>query len=145
MVWLELQSDAEVADILHLAVVPVHILFKVIERWMEVMGSPPSDTWIRLRGVPLHVRREEIFSLLGECLGSLKKVDPVTSGKDNLLFGRVKVARDPSHKLHWRLYLWLQDRCIPIDVEMEMKVEVDRDMQAVGSSEYMGELKVPII
>ncbi|KAJ8644802.1 hypothetical protein MRB53_006550 [Persea americana] len=105
MVRLELKSEAKVADILHLAAVSDHTPFKAIDRWMEVMGSPLSDTWIRIYGVPLHVWREETFSLLGECLGSLIEVDPVTSRKDNLLFGRVKVARDPNLKLPQRLPL----------------------------------------
>lgn len=80
------------------------------------MGSPPCDVWFRFKRVPLHVWREETFSLLGKCMGSLIEVDPFTYRKDNLLFGRVKVARDPNQKLPHKLNLWLDDLCVPIEV-----------------------------
>ncbi|KAJ8626716.1 hypothetical protein MRB53_020023 [Persea americana] len=76
MVWLELQSEAVVTRILHLAAVAQKSPFQVLQRWMEVLGSPPCEVWIRLKGVPLHVWRAETFSLLGEYLGSMLEVDP---------------------------------------------------------------------
>lgn len=39
VVWLELQSDAEVADLLHLATISENNPFTALERWMEVMAS----------------------------------------------------------------------------------------------------------
>ncbi|XXG67593.1 hypothetical protein AAC387_Pa06g0901 [Persea americana] len=90
MVWLELQSEAVVTWILHLAAVAQKSPFQVLQRWMEVLGSPPCEVWIRLKGVPLHVWRAETFSLLGEYLGSMLEVDPATSRMENLLFERVK-------------------------------------------------------
>lgn len=66
---------------------------------MEIMGSPPRDIWIRFKGVPLHVWREETFSLLGDCVGSTVEVDSVMTNKEMLLFGWVKVARDVNQSI----------------------------------------------
>ncbi|KAJ8617639.1 hypothetical protein MRB53_013825 [Persea americana] len=100
-------------------------------------GSPPSmpvrPAWKALpkissndfsrsyrgRGGRLHVWRIETFSLLGECLGSVLEVGPATARKENLLFGRVKVAGNLLQDLPQRLHLWLDDLCMPIDVELE--------------------------
>lgn len=46
---------------------------------------------------------------MGDCIGSSVEVDPTTVRKEMMLYGRVKVLRD----------LWLDDICVPIDVEME--------------------------
>ena len=86
---------------------------------MEVLGSPHCEVWIRLKGGRLHVWRIETFSLLGECLGSVLEVGPATARKENLLFGRVKVAGNLLQDLPQRLHLWLDDLCMPIDGELE--------------------------
>ena len=50
-------------------------------------------------------------------------------GEENLLFQRVKVARDLYKELRQRICLWLDDMCLPIDVELEReeKIEVLND------------------
>lgn len=59
-------------------------------------------------------------------------MDPVTSRKDNLLFRSVKVARDLNQKLPQRLNLWLDDLCVPIEVELEMEDKSIVDLQATA-------------
>lgn len=81
MVWLELELKAEVTEVLDLAVVSQNSPSMVFERWMEVLGSPPCEVGIGLRGVPLHVWRAETFHLLGECLGAVIVVDLLPPGR----------------------------------------------------------------
>ena len=65
--------------------------FLALDRWMEVIGSPPISKWIRLHGVPLQAWNEGVFRLLGDFLGNTLVVDCRTSEKDVLAFGRVKI------------------------------------------------------
>ncbi|XXG68639.1 hypothetical protein AAC387_Pa06g1680 [Persea americana] len=85
---------------------------------MEVLGIPTCEVWIIFKGVPQHVWRERTFSL-AEYVGSIVGVDPLTPNKEMLIYGRVKVSKDANQKLPQRIYLWLDDLCAPIDVEME--------------------------
>lgn len=66
---IQLSSAREVEEVLDCANILVHSPFVPIDRWMEVIGSPPSFRWVRLYGVPLQVWREGVFRLLGDCLG----------------------------------------------------------------------------
>lgn len=65
--------------------------FLALDRWMEVIGAPPSSRWVRILGVPLHVWRVGVFRLLGDCLGQTLEVDQATISKEVLSHGRVKV------------------------------------------------------
>lgn len=49
--------------------------FWAVDRWMEVLGRPPGVVWLRFKGVTLHVWREGLFKLLGDCLGQTSEVD----------------------------------------------------------------------
>lgn len=49
------------------------------------------------------------------------------SNKEMLIYGRVKVSRDANQKLSQRNYLWLDDLCVPIDVEMEEMLKEKHD------------------
>ena len=118
-VWIKLCSEAEVKESLYYAQDQANSPFVQLERWMEILGSPSHDVWVRFKGVPLHVWREETFSLLGDCVGSTVGVDPATAKKQMLLFGRVKVARDINQTLLLRIFLYLEDLCLPIEVELE--------------------------
>lgn len=105
MVWMEMHSKEDVSEVLKLATRTESTPFKALDRWTEILGSPPSEVWIRLRGVPLHVWREETFFLLGDYVGSTVEVDPFTSKKEMLLYGRVKVTRDVNQRLPQSIYL----------------------------------------
>lgn len=125
MVWMEMHSKEDVPEVLKLATHAQNSPFKALDRWTEILGSPPSEVWIRLRGVPLHVWCEETFSLLGDCVGSTVEVDPFTSKKEMMLYGRVKVTRDVNQRLPQSIYLWLDDLCVPIEVEMDLVLKVE--------------------
>lgn len=56
---------------------------------------------------------------LGDCVGSTVEVDPATSRQEMLLFGRVKDRRNIYHGFPTRVKLWLEDLCMPIEVELE--------------------------
>lgn len=68
--------------------------FYFLGRWMECMGFPPRPCWIKIKNMPLHVWHEEVFKLLGECLGHTVEVDKNTAQKEHLKDGRIKVLLD---------------------------------------------------
>lgn len=49
------------------------------------------------------------------------------SNKEMLIYGRVKVSRDANQKLSQRIYLWLDDLCVPLDVEIEEMLKEKHD------------------
>lgn len=106
---------------------------------MEVLGSPPRDCWVRFRGVPLHVWSEDIFSLLNDYVGSTIEVDPLTSRKEFLLFGRVKIARDTNQTPPRKISLQLEDLCVPIAVALE-EVEVVGGDKSAGNDMLVSEV-----
>lgn len=73
--------------------------FVAVDRWMEVIRSAPRPCWVRFHGVPLHAWREEVFRLLGNCLGATLEVDILTISKEVLTHGRVKVLTGKARKL----------------------------------------------
>lgn len=119
MVWTKLRSEAEVVDAPYYAENCANSPFLEIGRWMEILGSLACNIWVRFKGVLLHVWREEIFSLLGDCMRSTLEVDPAIAKKQVLLFGRVKVARDINQRLPQRVFLYSNDLFLPIEVEVE--------------------------
>ena len=54
VVWLQLSSTSEVDDFLCIiTAMGGSSPFSMIERWMEVLGSPPKPIWVKVKGVPL--------------------------------------------------------------------------------------------
>lgn len=119
MVWTKLRSEAEVVDSLYYAENYANSPFLEIGRWMEILESLACDILVKFEGVLLHVWREEIFSLLGDCMRSTLEVDPAIAKKQVLLFGRVKVARDINQRLPQRVFLYLDDLYLLTEVEVE--------------------------
>lgn len=58
---------------------------------MEMIGSPPWPCWVRFYRIPLHAWREDVFRLLGDCLGVTMEVDHLTSSKEVLTHGKAKI------------------------------------------------------
>lgn len=54
-VWIKLCSEAEVKESLYYAQDQANSPFVQLERWMEILGSPPHDVCVRFKGFPLHV------------------------------------------------------------------------------------------
>lgn len=67
---------------------------------------PSRPRRVRFYGVPLHTWRE-VFRLLGDCLGSTLEVDQLTSSKEVLTHGRVKVLVGKVRKLSIQILLWV--------------------------------------
>lgn len=65
--------------------------FLAVDKWMEVIGSPPRPSWVKFSGVPLHAWREEVFRLSGDCMGASIEVDQRTISKEILTHSRVRV------------------------------------------------------
>ena len=58
---------------------------------------PTGEVWLRFIGVPLHVWREGVFRILGNCVGRTLEVDHRKTQQENLLFGRVKLLQDETY------------------------------------------------
>lgn len=56
--------------------------FIALERWMECLGHPPRPCWIKIRGMHLHAWQEDVFKLVGECLGCTIDVDEKTIARN---------------------------------------------------------------
>lgn len=85
-VLIQLSSGKKVEEVLYCANTQDDSPFVAIDRWMEVIGSPPPLQWIRFHGVPLQAWREGVFRLLGDCLGQMVEVDSKTvcKGKNSV-------------------------------------------------------------
>lgn len=68
VVWLRLSSSYEVDEfLLKIAVTGGSSSpFSMIERWMEVLGTPPNPIWVKVKGVPLQAWHEGVFRLIGD-------------------------------------------------------------------------------
>lgn len=119
---IQLSSAREVEEVLDCANILVHSPFVAIDRWMEVIGSPPSFRWVRLYGVPLQVWREGVFRLLGGCLGQTVEVDDNTMSKEVLSHRRVKIMAGKVCKLPKEIHLWVDD----LQFSILVAEEVDR-------------------
>ena len=119
---IQLSSAREVEEVLDCANILVHSPFVAIDRWMEVIGSPPSFWWVRLYGVPLQVWREGVFRLLGGCLGQTVEVDDNTMSKEVLSHRRVKIMARKVCKLPKEIHLWVED----LQFSILVAEEVDR-------------------
>lgn len=130
---MEFLSDEEVEEVIRCVEAPSSSLsspFLVVDRWMEVIGSPPKPCWVRFSGVPLHAWREEILRLLGDCLGESLEVDRLTISKQILTHGRVKVLLGKVRKLSTQIPLWVGNLQVWVvaeeDKENPVVVEVDQ-------------------
>lgn len=98
-ILLQLLTDKEMEEVLLCAKDKARSPFVVLDRWLEVIASPPSPRWVKVSGVPLHAWREGVFSLIGDCLGQTLAVDQDTISKEILTHGRVKVLLGKVRKL----------------------------------------------
>lgn len=61
LVWMRFTFELEAEEFLLSIKNEVDTPFRVVERWMEVLGRPPGEVWLRFKGVPLYVWREGVF------------------------------------------------------------------------------------
>lgn len=92
---------------------------------MEVLGRP---VWVNFQGVPAHSWNEEIFKLLGNCLGRTILVDPKTTLKEDLEVGKVMVILERSESLPTSLSLWVNDIIFQVRVTAEASNALDREV-----------------
>lgn len=92
--------------------------FLALDRWMQVIGAPPSPRWVRILGVPLHAWRVGVFRLLGDCIGQTLEVDQATIS-EVLTHGRVKVRLRKVRRLPVQIPLLVGDLQISVRVEEE--------------------------
>ncbi|XXG42365.1 hypothetical protein AAC387_Pa01g2666 [Persea americana] len=139
---IQLSSAREVEEVLDCANILVHSPFVAIDRWMEVIGSPPSFWWVRLYGVPLQVWREGVFRLLGGCLGQTVEVDDNTMSKEVLSHRRVKIMARKVCKLPKEIHLWVDD----LQFSILVAEEVDRigDFAVPVQKEGVGASILPV-
>ena len=70
--------------------------FSLLERWMEVLYTPPRPLWVTVQGLPLQAWHEGTFRLIGDCLGQTMEVDERTKKKEKLKAGRIEILLDKS-------------------------------------------------
>eukprot|EP00268_Persea_americana_P002365 TRINITY_DN10711_c0_g2_i1.p1 TRINITY_DN10711_c0_g2~~TRINITY_DN10711_c0_g2_i1.p1 ORF type:complete len:318 (-),score=66.73 TRINITY_DN10711_c0_g2_i1:542-1495(-) len=120
IVWMQFHMEKEVEEVLDRAAKKgIPSPFTMLERWMEVQGPPATTVWVRIKGVPLQVWHEEVFKLLGYCLGRTVEVDSGTVHKDSLREGRVKVLLDTTGTMTDRLKIWVEELLFTVGVELE--------------------------
>lgn len=86
---------------------------------MEYLDPPPSPSWVRVKGVPLHVWDEEVFRLVGNCLGRTAEIDGYTSSMVNLQEGRIKVLLNKTLSLPCSVLIWVNDLKFSISIEVK--------------------------
>lgn len=99
---MQFQSEEEVEEVLMVAKdQDINSPFTVLERWMEHLGPPPCPSWVRVKGIPLHVWHEEVFRLIGNCLGRTVEIDErIRSMEGDLQRGRIKVLLNKNVSIH---------------------------------------------
>lgn len=70
---------------------PVPLFF---HRWHPVLGtknliSLHKGSWVRLRGIPFHLRMKDIFETIGKACGGLRKIDRKSLDKSELRWARI--------------------------------------------------------
>lgn len=75
VVWMQFSSQREAEEVLLAAAdrkgpSP----FSLLERWMELLGSPPSPLWVTVKGMPLQAWHEETFGPIGNCFSRTMEV-----------------------------------------------------------------------
>lgn len=86
---------------------------------MEFQGSPVWPIWVNMRGVPINAWNEEVFRLLGNCLGRTVLGDSKTSRKEDLEGCQVKVLIDRPVSLPAPMFLWVEDIKFPVEISEE--------------------------
>eukprot|EP00268_Persea_americana_P009560 TRINITY_DN13823_c0_g2_i8.p1 TRINITY_DN13823_c0_g2~~TRINITY_DN13823_c0_g2_i8.p1 ORF type:complete len:414 (+),score=87.35 TRINITY_DN13823_c0_g2_i8:1496-2737(+) len=120
VVWMQLSSTSEVDDFLrNIAAMGGSSPFSMIERWMEVLGSPPNSIWVTVKGVPLQPWHEGVFRLIGDCVGKTMEIDARTREKKVLTEGRVQVLLNSSTILPLQVPIWADDLKFKVFVEEE--------------------------
>lgn len=100
---------------------------------MEVLGTPPSPIWVKIKGVPLQAWHEEAFRLIiGDCAGKTVEVDARTHEKEVLKEGRVQVLLNSSTILPILVPIWVDDLTFTVTLEMEEEEEWDEFEAAEG-------------
>lgn len=76
VVWMQFPAEKEAKEVMERATrVESSSPFFALEKWMECPGYPPRPCWLKINGVPLHAWPEDVFNLLGGCLGRTVEVD----------------------------------------------------------------------
>lgn len=144
-VHIQLLLEEEVRQVLQCTVDPSSSPFIALDRWMEVIGSPPITKWIHLLGVPLQAWNEGVFRLLGDFIGSTIEVDCRTLEKEVLAYGRVKVLTSRLCKLLLEIPLSIGDQLISVKAEEEedppflTNTDIEETSISSASSEDAGE------
>lgn len=134
-VLLQVSSNEEVEEVICCAKDSPSSPFIVIDRWMEVIGSPPPPRWIKFCGVPLHAWREGIFQHLGDVLGRTLEVDPHTTAKEVLTHGSIKVLLGKVGRLPKEIPLWIGDLQVSVLVEEDQEDPNDfRHLSSISRS-----------
>lgn len=89
-----------------------------LEKWMEVLGSPPSPSWVTVRGMPLQAWHDGTFKPRGNCLGRTLEVDEKTQKMEHLKVGRIKILLDNSVSLPLQVPAWVDDLMFMVLVEL---------------------------
>lgn len=141
---MQLQSEEEVEEVIRCFQDLSHVLpsnpFTVMDKWMEVIGSPPRSCWVKFSGVPLHAWKEGVFRLLGNCLGETTEVDQRTVSKEVLTHGRAKIQLGRVWKLPAQITLWLGD--LQIWVVAEEDQEPTNQLQLADPAYPVPEVKM---
>ena len=117
VVWMHFSTHQEANEVLAGADTDNSGPFLALERWMEVLGSPPCPVWVKVRGLPLQAWHEETFKLIGECIVCTVEVDDRTK-EEYLKEGRIRLLLDRSVTLPLSIPIWVEDLQFNVLVEM---------------------------
>eukprot|EP00268_Persea_americana_P021829 TRINITY_DN21728_c0_g2_i1.p2 TRINITY_DN21728_c0_g2~~TRINITY_DN21728_c0_g2_i1.p2 ORF type:complete len:181 (+),score=37.96 TRINITY_DN21728_c0_g2_i1:735-1277(+) len=70
-------------------------LIRRLDRWTEVLGPILHHTWMRVEGIPHHAWDERVFQRLGECLGTVLKIDEEAKSRQGIDGVKLLILRDP--------------------------------------------------
>lgn len=76
---------------------------------MEVLGPPLYPIWVTMKGVLLHAWHEDIFRMIGNCIGRTLEVDQRTISQEVLEEGRIKVVLETVEALPILVPLWVEE------------------------------------
>ena len=120
VIRMQLLSEQEVEDVLCCASSSdAPSPFYSIERWMELLGPPPTPSWIRVRGVPLHAWQADVVRLIGDSVGHTIEIEDRIASKEIMKEGRIKVMLDRAVTLPMSLPLWVEDLRFQIQNEKD--------------------------
>eukprot|EP00268_Persea_americana_P009406 TRINITY_DN13780_c0_g1_i5.p1 TRINITY_DN13780_c0_g1~~TRINITY_DN13780_c0_g1_i5.p1 ORF type:complete len:144 (-),score=29.00 TRINITY_DN13780_c0_g1_i5:31-462(-) len=108
----------------------------MIQRWMEVLGTPPNPIWVKVKGVPLQAWHEGVFRLIGDCAGKTVEVDVRTREMEELKEGRVQVILNHTTKMPLLIPIWVDDLKLMVTVERDEEI-MEREEE---TNKLMGEI-----